>query len=229
MMRLQAGLREPAYEASVRKMLAGGLIGEEEIPKDENKNKTLNLKDTKEIKDINDISSTDEIDALNGKMAKKVEKDTENPTNSACLKKEKKTMKNSTQLNSGLENKVVCSVSNEDQEGPTETEDVDDDEDDVDDDENEDGTSGSDDSTESNNEKEDENDENEDDGWVERKESDGKYRKQLPARDDPAARLAEKDSRKEARKLAKDQAAKKRQEKVPKHVKKRAIKAGKKK
>ena len=30
-MRLQAGLREPAYEASVRRMLAGGLAGEVEV------------------------------------------------------------------------------------------------------------------------------------------------------------------------------------------------------
>jgi hypothetical protein len=67
------------------------------------------------------------------------------------------------------------------------------------------------------------------DGWIEKKESDCKYRKQLPARDNPEARLAEKDSRKETRKGAKELAAKKRQEKVPKHVKKRAIKAGKKK
>ena len=38
-MRLQAGLREPAYEASVRSMLAGGLLGEEELNIHQNDNK----------------------------------------------------------------------------------------------------------------------------------------------------------------------------------------------
>ena len=60
--------------------------------------------------------------------------------------------------------------------------------------------------------------------------SNEKYRRQLPSRDDPTVRIAEKEARKEARRLGKEAVAKKRQEKIPKHVKKRAIiKAGKKK
>ena len=58
---------------------------------------------------------------------------------------------------------------------------------------------------------------------------DGKYRKQLPTRDNPEARQKEKDERKELRKQAKADKAVKRQNKIPKHVKKRAVKSGKKK
>jgi len=55
----------------------------------------------------------------------------------------------------------------------------------------------------------------------------GKYRKVLPPRDDVEARAAEKDARREARKAAKAEAALRRQTKIPKHVKKRAVKSGK--
>ena len=54
MMRLQAGLREPAYEASVRNMLAGGLLGEEElnIYQNDNKKNPKNSKETKISKKV---------------------------------------------------------------------------------------------------------------------------------------------------------------------------------
>lgn len=55
---------------------------------------------------------------------------------------------------------------------------------------------------------------------------DGKYRKVLPPREDSAARQAEKDARKEARRAAKAEAALRRQTKIPKHIKKRAVKGG---
>ena len=214
MMRLQAGLREPAYEASVRSMLAGGLLGEEELNIHQNDNK---------------------------KISKKVEKEDKEKNRCLSIKKGKKIVNSNAQLICHVNDdgtisdnmKVESSVSNEEQEGPTETEDVDEEE--------EEGIEGEEHSSDSDSEDSDDNESNSDtdndndndkegdDGWVDRKISDGKYRKQLPARDDPAARTAEKDSRKEARKIAKEQTAKKRQEKVPKHVKKRAIKAGKKK
>ncbi len=59
-------------------------------------------------------------------------------------------------------------------------------------------------------------------------EGDGKYRRQLPTRDDPDARKREKDARREAKKLSKAAKATKRLTKIPKHQKKRSIKAGKK-
>jgi RIO kinase 1 len=55
-----------------------------------------------------------------------------------------------------------------------------------------------------------------------------KYRRRLPTTDDPAARAAMKAAKKEARRLAKAEAAMKRTKKIPKHVKKRAVKSGKK-
>jgi RIO kinase 1 len=58
-------------------------------------------------------------------------------------------------------------------------------------------------------------------------EDDGKYHRRLPH--DPEARAKEKLQRKEARKVAKELAASKRAVKTPKHIKKRAVKNGKKK
>jgi hypothetical protein len=58
-------------------------------------------------------------------------------------------------------------------------------------------------------------------------EENAKYRRCLPSRDDGDARQAEKQARKEARKQAKESAAAKRQNKIPKHVKKRAMKTSK--
>lgn len=55
-----------------------------------------------------------------------------------------------------------------------------------------------------------------------------KYRRRLPTTDDPEARSAMKAAKKEARRLAKAEAAMKRTKKIPKHVKKRAVKSGKK-
>ena len=55
-----------------------------------------------------------------------------------------------------------------------------------------------------------------------------KYRKQLPSREDPEQRRREKEARKEARKQSKAEKAEKRQHKIPKHLKKKAVKAGKK-
>lgn len=56
-----------------------------------------------------------------------------------------------------------------------------------------------------------------------------KYSAILPSHDDPEAREEAKLKRKEAAKEAKAAAAEKRKEKIPKHIKKKAIKAGKKK
>ena len=54
-----------------------------------------------------------------------------------------------------------------------------------------------------------------------------KYRRCLPSRDDETARLAEKSARKQARKEAKEAAAVRRQSKLPKHLKKKAMKNSK--
>jgi RIO kinase 1 len=59
-------------------------------------------------------------------------------------------------------------------------------------------------------------------------EESSKYRKQLPSRDDPQQRQIEKVARKQARRVSKLEKAVKRQSKIPKHQKKRAVKAGKK-
>jgi RIO kinase 1 len=81
----------------------------------------------------------------------------------------------------------------------------------------------------SSSEDEDEEDEEEGDGDDD-SQDDGphRYRKQLPSRTDPTLRLKEKEARKEARKAAKAAQAEKRQHKIPKHLKKKAVKANKK-
>lgn len=56
---------------------------------------------------------------------------------------------------------------------------------------------------------------------------DGKYHRTLPSHDDPESRQKAKEERKEAKRLAKEAQAAKRKTKIPKHVKKRAMKAGK--
>ena len=58
-------------------------------------------------------------------------------------------------------------------------------------------------------------------------ESDGKYRRTLPAHENAEKRQKAKEARKEAKKLAKEAASEKRKVKIPKHVKKRATKANK--
>jgi RIO kinase 1 len=64
----------------------------------------------------------------------------------------------------------------------------------------------------------------------EKRKKSGKYRRRLPGTDsNPEERKQIKDERKEAKRLAKEMAALKRTQKVPKHVKKRAVKNGKKK
>lgn len=80
---------------------------------------------------------------------------------------------------------------------------------------------------------EDEDDEEEDsdsdDSDYQRKKKE-KYRRRLPGTDsNPEERKQIKEERKEAKRLAKEMAALKRTQKVPKHVKKRAVKNGKKK
>jgi RIO kinase 1 len=71
-------------------------------------------------------------------------------------------------------------------------------------------------------------DEEDDDDDDEDVTASGKYRRTLPPRDLLAERLKEKEARKEAKKLTKEAKAAKRQNKIPKHVKKRAMKSGKK-
>jgi hypothetical protein len=94
----------------------------------------------------------------------------------------------------------------------------DDDDDDDDDDDNED--------EDENEDEDDEDNEGEGDERGPRDEN-GKYRKVLPPRDLAEARAAEKEARKDARKAAKAEAALRRQTKIPKHVKKRAVKTSK--
>jgi RIO kinase 1 len=55
-----------------------------------------------------------------------------------------------------------------------------------------------------------------------------KYRRTLPSRDNAEDRLKEKELRKESKKNAKEAKAEKRKNKIPKHVKKRAMKQGRK-
>jgi RIO kinase 1 len=83
---------------------------------------------------------------------------------------------------------------------------------------------------------EDEDGENDDDNSSEDEDDDeddtltasGKYRRTLPSRDNTEERNKEKEARKEARKAMKEAKSEKRKNKVPKHVKKRAMKVGKK-
>lgn len=56
--------------------------------------------------------------------------------------------------------------------------------------------------------------------------SDHKYHRCLPTHNDPNARALEKEQRKEARRIVKAEAAAKRLVKIPKHIKKKAVKAG---
>ena len=218
MMRLQTGQREPAYEASVRRMLGGGFGG-----------------DDGEGEGGDDYS----VSVFSG-MSRKLRKEVKDRKGGKEVKRPAIILMDSTvDCNTAEGDKTLLPSSKnktpvrpmggmgglgslpEETEEPTEVEDVD---------ASSDSDLSSDDSGgDSDDDSEDDEDDDEDGReWVEKK-GDGKYRKQLPARDDPTARSAEKDSRKDARKVAKEAAAKKRTEKVPKHVKKRAIKAGKKK
>ena len=209
MIRLQAGQREPSYEASVRRMLAGGIGGDAEgddvsvsvysgmsrkvrkdkVVREEGKRPTMRTLET-----IVDCET--DCDAVAVPVAEDHAALPVSATTAAAVA-------------------VTVTSCAEEVDGPTEVEDLD-------------ASSDDSDISDSESDSDEDSEEGEGEEWVDKK-GEGKYRKQLPARDDPTARSAEKDSRKEARKLAKEQAAKKRTEKVPKHVKKRAIKAGKKK
>jgi RIO kinase 1 len=65
-----------------------------------------------------------------------------------------------------------------------------------------------------------------DSDWYEDKD-DGTYHRTLPSHNDPESRLRAKEERKKAKQAAKEAQAEKRKTKIPKHVKKRATKAGK--
>ena len=70
--------------------------------------------------------------------------------------------------------------------------------------------------------------ENSDDSdYYDTDEDDGKYRRILPSHQSPEARLKAKEERKLAKQLTKEMKSEKRKNKIPKHVKKRATKAGK--
>lgn len=72
-----------------------------------------------------------------------------------------------------------------------------------------------------------EDDEHDDDASSSFSESDEKYRRRLPdATHNPEARQSAKEQRKEARRVTKLEAAEKRTKKMPKHLKKRAVKGG---
>jgi hypothetical protein len=219
MMRLQTGQREPAYEASVRRMLGGGFGGDDEGEGGDDYSVSvfsgMSRKLRKEVKDrrggkevkrpaIVLIGGGADSDVAEAALQPSVPLPGRTPPRAP----------------GGMGMGGLGSVPEETEE-PTEAEDVD---------ASSDSDLSSDDSGGDSDDDSDDDDEDDDKDreWVEKK-GDGKYRKQLPARDDPTARSAEKDARKDARKLAKEAAAKKRTEKVPKHVKKRAIKAGKKK
>jgi serine/threonine-protein kinase RIO1 len=81
-----------------------------------------------------------------------------------------------------------------------------------------------------NNSNEDDDDSNseDDNSYNSSIDENGKYRKQLPSRQDAERRKKEKEARKELRKTSKSEKAEKRKNKIPKHVKKRAMKSGKK-
>jgi RIO kinase 1 len=72
-----------------------------------------------------------------------------------------------------------------------------------------------------------EDDDDDDDSYYS-SEDDGKYHRRLPARENMDKRNVAKLARKEAKRLAKEAAAQKRTTKIPKHLKKRAVKASKK-
>lgn len=59
-------------------------------------------------------------------------------------------------------------------------------------------------------------------------EEDTTYHRTLPSHDNPDARLKAKNERKEACRIAKEKAAEKRKVKIPKHIKKKAVKGNKK-
>lgn len=90
----------------------------------------------------------------------------------------------------------------------------------------EDKDESSDESSDEEGEGDDDDENDEDEEWTEDVE---KYRRHLPPRDDTEARLLEKEARKAAKKLVKEQQAERRKKKMPKHLKKRAVQAGKKK
>lgn len=78
-------------------------------------------------------------------------------------------------------------------------------------------------------EEEEESEDDEDDENSDDEVGDEKYRRRLPGHDNVEDRQRAKELRKEQKKLAKEAAAQRRLTKIPKHVKKRAVKSGKKK
>jgi RIO kinase 1 len=77
------------------------------------------------------------------------------------------------------------------------------------------------------------NDSNSDDNENDEREyytsgEDTRYKRTLPSHNDPDARLKAKNERKEACRIAKEKAAEKRKVKIPKHIKKKAVKGNKK-
>ena len=212
-MRLQTGQREPAYEASVRRMLGGGFAGDDGEGEggDDYSVSVFSGMSRKLRKEVKDRRGGKEVRKL--LMDSVVDSDVAvDALRSPVLSSARAPSRPSGGMG-GLGSLP------EESEEPTEVEEVD---------ASSDSDLSSDDSEGDSDDDSEDDDEDDDREWVEKK-GDGKYRKQLPARDDPTARSAEKDARKDARKVAKEAAAKKRTEKVPKHVKKRAIKAGKKK
>jgi hypothetical protein len=210
MMRLQSGQREPSYEASVRRMLAGGLGGDTE-----GDDVSVSVYSGMSRK----VRKESKVGREEGKRPSMITLETivdcETDCDAVPAPETELQVPAAAPVAAAVPVRAAAATSSEEADGPTEVEDLD-------------ASSDDSDISDSESDSDDDSEEGEGEDWVDRK-GDGKYRKQLPARDDPTARSAEKDSRKEARKLAKEQAAKKRTEKVPKHVKKRAIKAGKKK
>lgn len=81
----------------------------------------------------------------------------------------------------------------------------------------------------SNDDDDDDDDDDEgDDNSGRRRRRDEKYRRCLPGHDSEEARALEKQARKERRQTVKEQAALRRQNKIPKHLKKRAVRNGRK-
>ena len=214
MARLQQGLREPVYEATVRGMLAGGLVGGNDTAAADSLEATASSKKMKKEGRKKDSDAWASLGGSKGSstpshvfLSPSFDHDngmTEGVEHTTAT------------ASSSSSSKVVVSVIEGEQ--PEVDEDSDNDD--------------SDDSSGSSGDSDDDDDASED-GLEpgekrERKRSD-KYRRQLPGHDDPILRLAEKEARKEAKKKSKEEAAKKRTEKIPKHVKKRAMKAGKKK
>jgi RIO kinase 1 len=205
---LKGGQREKIYQDAVMNMLGSSVTNAKKCEAEENSEEEQDDESEEDEEEI--------LQSLIAKLSKPSGSSTEtgmfanaSTSSSSKQEKKKKSQKESSSSKIPLEKEEVSNKPEQDTSDEREDNEEDEEEEEEDSEEEEDVDS--------------QDEENEEDVS-----GSGKYRRTLPPRDLLAERLKEKEARKEAKKLTKEAKAAKRQNKIPKHVKKRAMKSGKK-